>query len=72
MLLIDDFGRQKFRPDDLLNRWIVPMESKIDYLQFHTGASFSLPFDVLLIFSNQFAAGRSHGCRFPAPYPIQG
>jgi hypothetical protein len=51
MLLIDDFGRQKFRPDDLLNRWIVPMENKIDYLQFHTGASFSLPFDVLLIFS---------------------
>src|SRR6202008_5128455 len=51
MLLIDDFGRQKFRPDDLLNRWIVPMESKIDYLQFHTGSSFSLPFDVLLIFS---------------------
>jgi hypothetical protein len=51
MLLIDDFGRQKFRPDDLLNRWIVPMENKIDYLQFHTGASFPLPFDVLLIFS---------------------
>jgi hypothetical protein len=51
MLLIDDFGRQKFRPDDLLNRWIVPLESKIDYLQLHTGASFSLPFDVLLIFS---------------------
>jgi len=51
MLLIDDFGRQKFRPDDLLNRWIVPMENKIDYLQFHTGASFSIPFDVLLIFS---------------------
>jgi predicted ATPase with chaperone activity len=51
MLLIDDFGRQKFRPDDLLNRWIVPMESKVDYLQLHTGASFPLPFDVLLIFS---------------------
>src|SRR5438270_454678 len=49
--LIDDFGRQKFRPDDLLNRWIVPMESKIDYLQLHTGASFPLPFDILLIFS---------------------
>jgi len=51
MFLIDDFGRQKFRPGDLLNRWIVPMESKIDYLQLHTGASFPLPFDVLLIFS---------------------
>jgi predicted ATPase with chaperone activity len=51
MLLIDDFGRQKFRPDDLLNRWIVPMENQIDYLKLNTGASFSLPFDVLLIFS---------------------
>jgi hypothetical protein len=51
MFLIDDFGRQKFRPDDLLNRWIVPMESKIDYLQLHTGASFPLPFDIFLIFS---------------------
>lgn len=51
MLLIDDFGRQKFRPDDLLNRWIVPMENQIDYLKLNTGTSFSLPFDVLLIFS---------------------
>jgi energy-coupling factor transporter ATP-binding protein EcfA2 len=51
MLLIDDFGRQKFRPDDLLNRWIIPMENQIDYLKLNTGASFSLPFDVLLIFS---------------------
>jgi predicted ATPase with chaperone activity len=51
MLLIDDFGRQKFRPDDLLNRWIVPMENQIDFLKLNTGASFSLPFDVLLIFS---------------------
>jgi hypothetical protein len=57
MLLIDDFGRQKFRPDDLLNRWIVPMESKIDYLQLHTGASFPLPFDVLLIFSTNLQPG---------------
>src|SRR5258707_576733 len=51
VLLIDDFGRQKFRPDDLLNRWIVPMENQIDYLKLNTGTSFSLPFDVLLIFS---------------------
>jgi predicted ATPase with chaperone activity len=57
MLLIDDFGRQKFRPDDLLNRWIVPMESKIDYMQLHTGASFPLPFDVLLIFSTNLQPG---------------
>src|SRR5438874_608939 len=51
MLLIDDFGRQKFNPNDLLNRMIVPMESQVDYFKLITGASFSLPFDVLLIFS---------------------
>lgn len=51
MMLIDDFGRQKFSPNDLLNRWIVPMESQIDFLKLNTGASFTLPFDVLLMFS---------------------
>jgi hypothetical protein len=51
MLLIDDFGRQKFDPNELLNRWIVPMESQIDYLKLNTGMSFSLPFDELLVFS---------------------
>jgi len=51
MLLIDDFGRQKFDPNDLLNRWIVPMENQIDYLKLNTGTSFSLPFDELLVFS---------------------
>src|SRR5207237_4582822 len=51
MLLIDDFGRQKFNPNDLLNRMIVPMESQIDFMKLTTGASFTLPFDVLLMFS---------------------
>jgi energy-coupling factor transporter ATP-binding protein EcfA2 len=51
MMLIDDFGRQKFSPNDLLNRWIVPMESQIDFMKLTTGASFTLPFDVLLMFS---------------------
>jgi hypothetical protein len=51
MFLIDDFGRQQFRPDELLNRWIVPMESRIDYSKLNNGTSFSLPFDVLLVFS---------------------
>jgi predicted ATPase with chaperone activity len=51
MLLIDDFGRQKFSPTELLNRWIVPMESQVDYFKLHTGATFSLPFDELLMFS---------------------
>jgi hypothetical protein len=51
MLLIDDFGRQKFHPSELLNRWIVPMENQIDYLKLDSGASFSIPFDELVIFS---------------------
>ncbi|HZT90206.1 MAG TPA: hypothetical protein VFA12_19725 [Stellaceae bacterium] len=51
MLLIDDFGRQKFDPDQLLNRWIVPMENQIDYFSLLSGATFSLPIDQLLVFS---------------------
>lgn len=51
MMLIDDFGRQKFQPGELLNRWIVPMENQIDYLKLDSGMSFSIPFDELVIFS---------------------
>ncbi|MGD9614897.1 MAG: hypothetical protein AB7H90_08435 [Alphaproteobacteria bacterium] len=51
MMLIDDFGRQKFAPNDLLNRWIVPMENQVDFMKLHTGTSFTLPFDILLMFS---------------------
>ncbi len=49
--IIDDFGRQLVQPEQLLNRWIVPMQSRVDFLKLHTGKSFSLPFDELLIFS---------------------
>ncbi len=51
MLMIDDFGRQRVEPRDLLNRWIVPLEEGIDYLTFHTGKKFPVPFETLLIFS---------------------
>jgi MoxR-like ATPase len=51
ILLIDDFGRQQVRPRDLLNRWIVPLENRIDYLALHTGRKVEVPFDVLVIFS---------------------
>jgi hypothetical protein len=51
LFLIDDFGRQRFNPTELLNRWIVPMENQIDFLRLNTGATFSLPFDELLVFS---------------------
>jgi hypothetical protein len=49
--LIDDFGRQLVRPVDLLNRWIVPLERRIDYLTLITGKKLEIPFDQLLIFS---------------------
>jgi hypothetical protein len=51
LFLIDDFGRQKVNPTDLLNRWIVPLESRFDYLTLNTGMSFQIPFDELVIFS---------------------
>jgi len=49
--VIDDFGRQLVSPTALLNRWIVPLESRIDFLKLHTGKSFSIPFEELVIFS---------------------
>jgi len=51
VFLVDDFGRQKQRPQDLLNRWIVPLESRIDFLTLHTGKKFQVPFDVLTVFA---------------------
>ena len=51
ILLIDDFGRQQVRPRDLLNRWIVPLENRVDYLTLHNGRKVEVPFDVLIVFS---------------------
>jgi len=51
LLLIDDFGRQRVEPTDLLNRWIVPLESDVDYLTMHTGKKLQTPFDVFVAFS---------------------
>jgi predicted ATPase with chaperone activity len=49
--IIDDFGRQLASPESILNRWIVPLQSRVDFLKLHTGKSFELPFDELIIFS---------------------
>lgn len=49
--IIDDFGRQLVSPRNLLNRWIVPLENRVDYLNLHTGKSFVIPFEELVIFS---------------------
>jgi predicted ATPase with chaperone activity len=51
LFMIDDFGRQQVRPMDLLNRWIVPLEKRYDYLTTVTGTKIEIPFDQLLIFS---------------------
>ncbi len=51
MFLIDDFGRQQMRPTDLLNRWIVPLESGYDFLRLRTGQTMQMPFRQLIVFS---------------------
>jgi predicted ATPase with chaperone activity len=55
VLILDDFGRQRIPPRDLLNRWIVPLEKRIDFLTLHTGGKFPVPFDTLLIFATNLA-----------------
>lgn len=54
-LLIDDFGRQLVSPTALLNRWIVPLENRVDYLKLATGKSFRVPFQTVVIFSTNLA-----------------
>lgn len=51
MFLLDDFGRQQVRPIDLLNRWIVPLENRVDYLRLQSGQTIVVPFRMLTVFS---------------------
>ncbi len=51
VLVIDDFGRQRVPARELLNRWIVPLEARVDYLTLTTGRKFEVPFDVLVVFA---------------------
>jgi SpoVK/Ycf46/Vps4 family AAA+-type ATPase len=51
VFVVDDFGRQRIAPRDLLNRWIVPLESRVDFLTLHTGRKFEIPFNVLIVFA---------------------
>jgi predicted ATPase with chaperone activity len=51
VLVIDDFGRQTCSPRDLLNRWIVPLESRVDFLTLQTGQKFDFPFMTLVVFA---------------------
>jgi len=52
VFIVDDLGRQLVSPRDLMNRWIVPMDRRIDYLALHTGKKFLVPFDLILVFSS--------------------
>ena len=72
VLVIDDFGRQRCSPRDLLNRWIVPLESRVDFLTLQTGQKFELPFMVAGRVRHQHQAGGSGGRGVPAPHPLQG
>jgi len=51
LFIVDDLGRQVVTPRDLMNRWIVPMERRHDFLTLHGGAKFTIPFDLVLVFS---------------------
>jgi len=51
MLLVDDFGRQRCAPQDLLNRWMVPLESGVDHLTLQSGVTFEVPFMVVVAFA---------------------
>jgi hypothetical protein len=51
ILLIDDFGRQRITPRELLNRWIVPLDRRTDVLSLRSGISFEIPFEVLVVFA---------------------
>jgi SpoVK/Ycf46/Vps4 family AAA+-type ATPase len=75
VFLVDDFGRQRMRPQELLNRWIVPLESRVDYLTLHTGKKFVVPFDVLVVFATNLdpndLADEAFLRRIPYKIPIE-
>jgi predicted ATPase with chaperone activity len=52
VLIIDDFGRQRVRPDDLLNRWVVPLDRRIDFLTLAGGRKIQVPFEMLVVFAS--------------------
>jgi predicted ATPase with chaperone activity len=52
VLIIDDFGRQRLRPEELLNRWVVPLDRRIDYLTLAGGKKIEVPFEMLVVFAS--------------------
>ena len=51
VLIVDDFGRQRMQPEEMLNRWIVPLDRRIDFLTLAGGKSFEIPFDLFVVFA---------------------
>jgi len=54
LFVMDDLGRQQIDPHKLLNRWIIPLDRRIDFISLNTGMKFQIPFDMLIIFSTNF------------------
>ncbi|MDB5764983.1 MAG: ATPase [Herminiimonas sp.] len=54
LFIIDDLGRQRCSPAELMSRWIVPLDRRVDYLSLHTGHKFLIPFDMVVVFSSNF------------------
>ncbi len=71
VFVVDDFGRQRIPARDLLNRWIVPLESRVDYLTLHTGRKFEIPFNVLIVFATNLSPNRSPTKRSCAVFPTR-
>lgn len=57
VLIIDDFGRQRIRPEELLNRWVVPLDRGIDYLTLSGGSKIEIPFEMLVVFATNMDPG---------------
>ena len=71
IFLIDDFGRQVLSPRELLNRWIVPLDRRVDYLTLSYGIKFQIPFEMMVVFSTNLNPGRSGGRHLSPPYSEQ-
>jgi len=55
MFIVDDFGRQRIAPQELLNRWIIPLENRQDFLHLRTGQKIAIPFDQFIVFATNLA-----------------
>ncbi len=69
--LIDDFGRQRMQPVELLNRWIVPLEKRYDFLSLANGKKIRVPFDQLILFSTNLEPKQPGRRGLPPPHPVQ-